>query len=312
VSAVVGLTTVVPQIIIPRAAGSVTENRRGAVIGTLLGGLLSGILLARTFSGTVGAWLGWRAPYIMAAVLALVLAATLAATIPATSPPSEQRYPALLAESLRLLRTEPELRRSCLYQAALFGGFSAAWTSLALLISGPIYGLGAQTVGLVGLVGAGSVFCTPIAGRWIDRSGSDPVNLVCILGIIVAAAALLAGVLGGALGLVILAAGMLLLDIAIQCSQVANQVRVFALQPDARSRLNTAYMTCSFFGSTIGSWLGVRVYIHLGWPGVCSLVALLAVLALVRHLLHLAARRHEVATTTGSPIQTPRRSGAPG
>lgn len=310
VSVVIGLTTVVPQVIIPMAAGPVADNRRGAMIGTLVGGLLGGILLARAFSGTVGEWLGWRAPYVVAAVLALLLAAVLAAALPATNPPSQQRYPALLAESLRLLHTEPELRRSCLYQATLFAGFSAAWTSLALLINGPTYGLGAQVVGLLALVGAGSVFCTPIAGRWIDRRGSDPVNLVCILGTIVAAVVLLAGGLGGVIGLVTLAAGMLLLDITMQSSQVANQTRIFALRPEARSRLNTAYMTCAFFGSSIGSWLGVRAYTYLGWPGVCGLVAVLAVLALVRHLLHAAKHRRPAVDATAEktislPVQAP-------
>lgn len=304
-SAVVGVATVVPQIIIPMAAGSVAENRRGTVIGTLLGGLLTGIVLARTFSGTVGAWSGWRAPYLVAAMLAFLLAAVLATTMPATNPASQQRYAVLLAEPLRLLRTEPELRRSCVYQALLFGGFSAAWTSLALLISGPIYKLGGQTLGLIGLVGAGSVFCTPVAGRWIDRRGSDPVNLVCIVATIMATAVLLGGVVGGAFGLVALAAGMLLVDSAMQCSQVANQVRVFAVAPTARSRLNTAYMTCCFLGSSIGSWLGVRVYIHLGWPGVCGLVSILAALALVRHLLHVAAQRRDVVKTMTSPTQVP-------
>lgn len=310
-SAVIGLATVVPQIIIPMAAGSVAENRRGTVIGTLLGGLLTGIVLARTFSGTLSAWSGWRAPYLIAAALAFLLAAVLAATMPATSPSSQQRYAVLLAEPLRLLRTEPELRRSCVYQAALFAGFSAAWTSLALLISGPVYKLGAQTVGLIGLIGAGSVFCTPLAGRWVDRRGSDPVNLVCIVGSVLATVVLLGGDLGGASGLVAVAAGMLLVDIAMQCSQVANQVRVFAVAPTARSRLNTAYMTCCFLGSTVGSWLGVRVYVHLGWAGVCGLVSIFAGLALVRHLLHVAAQRRHVIKTIGSPVRAPYRNPPP-
>jgi predicted MFS family arabinose efflux permease len=136
-SIVIGLTTVVPQIIIPMAAGLVDPNRRGAVTGTLLGGLIGGILLARTFSGTLGEWLGWRAPYVVAAILVLLLALVLAFAVPKTTPTSKQTSPALLGASLQLLRTEPELRRSCLYQATVFAGFSAAWTSLSLLISGP-------------------------------------------------------------------------------------------------------------------------------------------------------------------------------
>ncbi|HTP17591.1 MAG TPA: MFS transporter [Streptosporangiaceae bacterium] len=289
-SALIGAATVVPQIIIPMTAGLVAPERRGAVTGTLLSGLIGGILLARTFSGTLGQWLGWRAPYLGAAAVVLLLAAVLALAIPVTTPSSQQRYPALLAASLHLLRTEPELRRSCFYQATVFAGFSAAWTSIALLVTGPKYGLGASAVGLIALVGAGSMFCTPIAGRRIDRHGSDQVNLICMLGTIAAAAVLAAGAIGGAAGLIALGAGMLLLDVAMQCGQVASQARIFALRPEARSRLNTAYMTCAFLGGAAGSWLGVRAYAHLGWPGVCALVAVLAAVALSRHLLHLLRR----------------------
>ena len=290
-SVVVGATTVVPQIIIPMAAGMVAPERRGAVTGTLLSGLIGGVLLARAFGGFLGQWLGWRAPYLVAALLALLLAVVLYAAVPQTTPPSRERYPRLLGATLSLLRSEPELRRSCLYQAAVFAGFNAAWTSIALLVTGPRYGLGAPAVGLIALVAAGSMSCTPIAGRAIDRHGSDVVSTVCILGVAASAAILLAGGDGGAAGMVALVAGMLVLDVAMQSGQVANQARIFALSPPMRSRLNTAYMTCAFLGGSIGSWLGVRAYIDFGWGCVCGLVALLAAITLARHLVHLAKRQ---------------------
>jgi predicted MFS family arabinose efflux permease len=286
-SLVVGATTVVPQIIIPMAAGMVAPQRRGAVTGTLLSGLIGGILLARAFGGFAGEWLGWRAPYFIAAGLALLLAVVLFAVVPPTVAPSRQRYGALLASSLRLLRTEPELRRSCLYQAATFAGFNAAWTTIALLITGPRYGFGTSVVGLIALVSAATMFCTPIAGRVIDRRGADVVNTVCILGVALSSAVLALGALGGATGIVALTIGMLLLDVAVQSGQVANQARVFALHPEMRSRLNTAYMTCVFLGGSAGSWLGVRAYLSFGWAAVCALVAILAVVAFARHLMRL-------------------------
>ncbi|MFD5385100.1 MFS transporter [Streptomyces sp. NPDC127074] len=282
--ALVGLTTVAAQIVGPLAAGLVAADRRGAVIGTLLSGSTGGMLLARTFSGTLGEWLGWRAPYLVAAVVALLLATVLAFTVPPTAPASRQSYPALLAEPLRLLRTEPELRRSCLYQATVFAGFSAVWTCLALLLTGPAYGLGAQSVGMLALVGAATMFCTPLAGRLVDRRGPDPVSLVCMLGVLVSAMILAAGARGGTLGLAALTVGTLLLDVAMQSGMVANQARVYALRPDARSRLNTAYMTCAYLGGSAGSWLGVQVWSRAGWWGVCALVTVLTGIALVRHL----------------------------
>lgn len=299
-SMLIGATTVVPQIIIPMAAGLVSAERRGALTGNLLSGLIGGILLARVFSGTLGDWLGWRAPYLVAAVLALAFGIMLRSVLPVAEPSSRQRYPALLGESVRLLKAEPELRRSCLYQAMVFAGFSAAWTSLTLLVTGPHYHLGTPAVGLIALVGAGSVFCTPLAGRVIDRRGSDVVNLVCFGGTIAAVPILLSGGHGGAAGLVALALGMLLLDVAMQCGQVANQARIFALRPEARSRLNTAYMTCAFTGGSIGSWLGVRAYGHFGWNGVCGLVGIAALMALTRHVAHAVAEQR-TATATAAP-----------
>ncbi|WP_372507242.1 MFS transporter [Actinomadura madurae] len=249
---------------------------------------------------------------MIAAVVALAIAAALAFALPATAPPSRQRYPALLAAPLRLLRREPELRRSCFYQATIFGGFQAVWTGVALFLTGPAYGLGAQAVGVLALVSAGTMVAMPVAGRLVDRAGSDPVNLAAILGTIAAAAVLALGALGGAAGLVALGAGTLLLDVAMQSGMVANQARIFALRPDARSRVNTAYMTCAFLGGSTGSWLGATAYTRSGWTGLCALVAVLAGLALARHVLH---RRTAVAVRAGGqadlardrPLRAPRR-----
>jgi predicted MFS family arabinose efflux permease len=280
-SGTVGVTTVVPQVLLPMAAGLVPEDRRGAVTGTLLSGLLAGILLARTFGGVLGEWLGWRAPYLIAAGLVLAVAGVLTRAVPATTPATRQRYPALLATALRLLATEPDLRRSCAYQALMFGAFSAAWTSVVLLLTGPTYGLDARAVGLLALVGAGSVLVSPVAGRRVDRTGPGAVNLVCFVGALLAAGVLAVAAGGGWVGLLALAVGMLLLDVAVQAGGVANQSRIFALRPEVRSRLNTTYTTCGFLGGAAGSWLGIQADVRLGWIGVCALGGLVAGVGLV-------------------------------
>ncbi|OAR27648.1 MFS transporter [Streptomyces sp. ERV7] len=295
-SALIGVTTVIAPIAGPLAVGLVAEDRRGAVSGTLLSGSIGGMLLSRTLGGTLGEWLGWRAPYLLAATLTLVTAVLLSRVLPRTVPPSRQRYPSLLAEPLRLLRTEPELRRSCFYQAMLFGGFSAVWTGVALLLTSSAYGMGARAVGALALVNVATMLCTPLAGRQTDRRGPDAVNLVSMLGVLAAAAVLAFGGLGGSLGMAALVVGTLLLDIGMQSGMVANQVRFYALRPEARSRLNTAYMTCGYVGGSLGSWTGARAYAAVGWPGVCALVALLTAAALVRHGFARRERRGAAAS----------------
>lgn len=280
----VGVATVIAPIIGPMVAGMVAPENRGAASGTMLAGSIGGMLLARTFSGALGEWLDWRAPYLVASGLAFVMAVALWRALPRTEPHTRQSFPDLLREPLRLLRTEPELRRSCLYQAMIFGAFSAVWGSVALLLTGPIYGYGAQAVGLLALVNVATMAATPIAGRIVDRRGSDPVNLVCMVAVIASAAVLTLGATGGLIGLVALVLGTLVLDVAMQCGMVANSIRMYALSDTHRGRLNTAYMTCAYVGGAVGSWLGVRAYVHFGWSGVCGLVALMASVALGRHL----------------------------
>ncbi|MEV6118040.1 MFS transporter [Streptomyces sp. NPDC052109] len=296
-SVLVGAATVIAPLAGPLAAGLVPPERRGAVGGTLLSGALAGMLLSRTVGGALGDRLGWRAPYVLAALLSLVLALVLARTLPTTAPPSRRRYPRLLSEPVRLLFTEPALRRSSFYQATVFAGFSAVWTGMALLLTGPAYGLGADAVGLLALVNAVTMFVTPVAGRLVDRRGADAVNLVCFLLVVAAAAVLSLGGLGGTAGLLSLVAGTLMLDVGMQSGMVANQVRVYALAADVRSRLNTAYMTCAYLGGGLGSWLGARAYGWCGWSGVCGLTALLTGLGLIRHLAARAGRRRVPRTS---------------
>ena len=65
---------------------------------------------------------------------------------------------------------------------------------------------------------------------------------------------------------------------------VANQVRIYALRPEVRSRLITAYMTCAYLGGSMGSWVGARACTSFGWLGVCGSCRVARRVALARHL----------------------------
>ncbi|WP_306205258.1 MFS transporter [Actinoplanes sp. RD1] len=303
-SLMIGTATVVAPIIGPMTAGLVPPQRRGLTTGLLLSGGTGGMLLSRTFSGYLVHWWGWRAPYVISAVLLLIFAAWLHRVLPqapaATRPPSVAH---LLVAPIRLLMRESDLRRSCLYQAAIFAGFSAAWTCMALLLTGPAYGYDARAVGLLALVNAATMLATPLAGRLTDRHGPDLANLVCAAAV-VAASALLAAGAGGHLAWLV--AGTLVLDVAMQSGMVANQVRVYAISDTARSRRNTAYMTCAYIGGAVGSWLGLRCYPLLGWPGVCALVGVLALIPLT-HVALTRSRRMARRCAATHP-ETPRNS----
>lgn len=54
-------------------------------------------------------------------------------------------------------------------------------------------------------------------------------------------------------------------------------------------------MTCAFTGGSVGSWLGVRGYEHFGWNGVCGLVGIAVLIALVRHVAYTLATQRAAA-----------------
>src|ERR1039458_2361857 len=174
VALAVGCTSVVAQVLVPMAADLAAPDRRGQVVGTVMSGLLIGILLSRTLSGLVAAVAGWRTVYWVAALATLQLALTLRLALPVDRPSRSMGYPALLRSTARLVRNEPVLRRRALLGALGFAAFSALWTTIAFLLSGPPYHYGLAVIGLFGLVGAAGAACATFAGRLPGAGGGPP------------------------------------------------------------------------------------------------------------------------------------------
>jgi len=68
-------------------------------------------------------------------------------------------------------------------------------------------------------------------------------------------------------GLVI---GVIVLDVGVQAAQISNQTRIYALAPEARSRVNTVYMVAYFIGGAAGSAVASLAWHAFGWTGVCA------------------------------------------
>ena len=271
-----GLTGIVNHLILPFAAKLAPPERRGHVVGLVLSGLLLGILLARVVSGFVGDALGWRAMYWIAAAAMFTIAAALRYALPYDHPEPGLRYVDLARSIGHLVRTQPVLREAAIIGGLLFGGFSSFWATLVFFLATPPYHYGPRVAGLFGLVGAVGVLFAPSAGRLSDRKGPAFTVTLAIL------ATILSYVVFDLAGRVMwgLVAGVILLDLGVQAGHVANQTRIYALVPEARSRLNTVYMVTYFLGGSLGSALGAWGWNVWKWNGVCAAGALQLVAAL--------------------------------
>jgi predicted MFS family arabinose efflux permease len=306
-SALIGLLASVTHVALPMAPDLVPHERRGRAIGTVMTGLLLGILLARSFAGWVAKLShftgvlapisGWRTVYAVAALMNLAFVPVIFRIMPRMEPRQSLSYGQTMQSLWTLFRTEPLLRESCAMGALCFASFSCFWTTLAFMLH-THYGMGPDVAGTFGVVGAAGALTASLAGRMADRRGTRFV-LSIAGGVLTLSYLVLWGGdrlhVSTAWHMAALVVGVVVLDVGAQMMQVGNQTRIFGLGSEARSRLNTIYMTVYFAGGAMGSALAGVAWSRWGWDGVCVLALGLVGLAGLRHATGYS-RKHREAT----------------
>ncbi|AMY22888.1 putative transporter [Rhodococcoides fascians] len=296
-TAIAGLFSVAAQVIVPFAASMAHPEQAGRIVGVVMGGLLTGILLARSISGLLSSVTGWQGVYRVAAVLMLIAAAGLWRVLPRNTVTADVTYGSALVSMIRLVRTHPRLRTRAVLGGLGFASVSTVFATMTLLLSSR-FGFGAVQIGLIGLAGVGGALMASVAGRLADRGLVQWASGTCAV-LLIALWPMFA--VGGHYWVVFVVA-FVLLDLALQGVHVSNQHIVYALEPAARARINSVYMTTYFVGASAGSAVGTLAWKHFEWAGVCAAGAVFAVAALLVWLLDLqvdARRRRE--NTCGTP-----------
>jgi len=292
-SLLIGVTTVVPQVIIPLAAQLAPVEERGKVVGNVMSGLLIGILLARTFSGVVGAAFGWRMVYFIASGLMVILMIILMRALPRQPAAMDLPYRTLMGSMWSLIKEQPILRQASVIGGMLFGAFSAFWTTLIFLLKTPPYHYGSEVAGLFGVIGVVGAIAAPVVGRLADKKSPRFTSGIAIY-IMFFSFAILWLFGHDLIGLI---AGVILLDLGTQAGQVSNQARIYSMMPEARNRLNTVYMVSYFLGGSLGTFAGVSGWAMHAWGGV--MITAFAML-LIAAAAYYAMARKAISETSSS------------
>jgi predicted MFS family arabinose efflux permease len=261
---VVGLTSVVAQVLVPLVASLATPEHRGELVGSVMTGLMLGTMLSRTFAGLVAQLAGWRAVFAVAALMMVVLAIVLARHLPEVRPTSSLGYGRLLESVVALFAHEPVLRRRALYGAIAFALFNLFWTTLAFLLADPPFHFGEAAIGLFALAAVPAPLAAPRAGRLADRGHTRVLTVACLT--VIAVGFLFA--LAGRDSLVPLFVAALLISLGVQSLHVTNQSAIYGLGAGNYSRLNSGYMVGYYFGGMTGSAIAATVFAAEGWVGV--------------------------------------------
>jgi len=275
----IGFASATPQLLVPMAAELSDENERGRAIGIVMSGLLIGILGSRVVSGFVGEQFGWRVMYYGAAVMMSILYLILHFKLPRLIPDYRGSYGSLLRSIYRYFRTEPALRLASYRGALSFAGLSAFWTTLVFLME-TNFGYGSTAAGLFGLVGIAGALGAAVFGKLNDRMNRNHLVLFSAFLMVISWVIFYFS----AFSLIGLIIGIIMVDLGQQALHITNQNIIFTNNPEARNRVNTAYMVMFFAGGALGTILGAIAWENFHWKGVSLLGGFLSILIFVAEL----------------------------
>ncbi|WP_338075039.1 MFS transporter [Kineococcus vitellinus] len=290
-TAVAGLFSVAAQVLVPFAAELAEPGREGRAVGTVMSGLLVGALLARSVSGALAEVAGWHAPYVLVAAGLLVLALVLHRRLPRSAPQAVGGYAATLASGARLVRELPRLRTRALLGGLGFAGVSVLFATSTFVLAGPRFGFSELQIGLVGLAGVAGALVAQAAGRMADAGRGQLATGLGAGGLVLTWGVLYLSASPWLTSVAVFVLGFLLADAFLQAVHVSNQNVVYPLRPQARSRLNSVYMTTYFAGGALGSAVGSAAWSAGGWAAVAAVGAGFGVLVVAVWLLDLRLER---------------------
>ncbi|WP_424630219.1 MFS transporter [Bradyrhizobium sp. SYSU BS000235] len=274
----VGFFAVIVQVLVAFAATLSAPNERGKAVGLVTSGIVIGILAARFVSGVIADLGGWRSVYLASAAMTFIMAITLFRVLPHHRPRHDRsNYWSVVRSIPAPFLNDRIVRLRGILALLIFAAFSTLWTSLVLPLSTGPYAMTHTQIGLFGLIGMAGATAAAGAGTLADKGLGGRTTSVALT-ILLASWGLIALLPQSIPALI---AGIVLLDFAVQAVHVTNQSIIFAIYPNARSRLVGGYMCFYSVGSAVGAIASTAAFAYAGWRGVSLLGAGFSALALM-------------------------------
>ncbi|AWL29942.1 MFS transporter [Acinetobacter defluvii] len=261
---IAGLFSVAAQVLIPLATMAVKPEKTGEVVGFLMSGLLVGLLLSTSLAGLLSDLFHWKVIYAVSAIFMFILAFLLSTRLP-TVTTFKMSYHRIFQSMVQLIVEEKRLVFRSLIGGFAFAAMSILFSTIAVLLTSKPFELPDVMVGVATLIGVFGALSTTKIGKIADQGYTNSLTWIGIAILALSWGFLYFG--GTSLISYILGYGIISLGLAIVHS--SNQNIIFRLRPDAKSRINSIYMTTYFTGGACGSALGIYAWHHGGWTMSC-------------------------------------------
>ena len=250
---------------LPLVADLAPANRRATALSIVVSGLLLGLLVARLLSGVVTEYTSWRNVYWLAFALQYLIVILLWFFLPdyPSTNPNGLNYFKMLWSIIIMLFKHPVLVQVCLVGFCTATTFTSYWTTLTFLLAGEPYNFSPLYIGLFAFIGIIAMLFGPpysrlVIDRFVPLFSTIVGLLICIAGISI-------GTYTGTFTIAGPIIQAFMLDIGMQTSQIANRSAIYAIEPKARNRVNTAFMVSTFIGQLVGTSVGNTLYAQGGW-----------------------------------------------
>ncbi|MEK2601679.1 MFS transporter [Burkholderia arboris] len=232
------------------------------VAGTTLGGFAG-----RFVTNLLTSMWGWRHALDVVAALCLVTGVAIYASLPASGAIARRASAndTRAGSSWRIVTRGP-LLASFAIGACVLASQVATFTFVGLRLARAPFGFGTVEIGAIYAVFLVAVVVTPLAGRLARHRGPRAPAL--------AAAAL---AIGGALltlsdSVPVILAGLALSSTAVFVEQASANTFISQAASSARSTAIGIYLSCYYFGGSLGSILPVPGWHRWGWAGCVAFV----------------------------------------
>ncbi|QLY78951.1 MFS transporter [Clostridium intestinale] len=276
-----GLASVSAQLIIPFVSSNLSSEKRGVIVGHLLTGVFLGVLLGRVFGGVIGQMFGWRAVHEIASIILLIFAAYLYYALPKDNVKKENSYKNIILSLPPLLKKEKVLRETIVFGAAAFCAFNIFWVSLSFILESSPYNYGSAVVGLFGFLGIAGALAAGFTGKLTNSKHVSLWNIFALAVMFISF--MLLGI--GWSKLIIIVLVTFTLDVGSRMNMSLNQGRIYKLDPQNHSRLNSLYMVGYYLGGSLGSWISTSVYHSYNILGITIASCSVLLLAYVYYLV---------------------------